>query len=410
MVIIKDTTKVSLADLNMNIVLLIYVVLALEYDLYNFFHFGFIIPGSALTAIEIILLIFVILTTKQRVKSHYIMYCFLILGIIGTYLFTPECSEYLQALFWDGSSLKKVFLLPIAVQCIKMPNKFVDRLYYFSVIEGYIHVICNAIWGYGYNEWGVFNYMTYGMALITPTCLVMQRVFFKPSKWNILTITIFGLNILIYGHRGALLVLMFMAVIFFIKYIKTDKKILFAIVGILTFFILFAFKNVIVEEIISLMDSFDIESRTLEKFLSGDITNDSERNTIWAIVGNGILSSFPFGNGIGADRILLEKKMRYGLYAHNFIFEICFNFGVILGGIIVICILVMLYKSLTHIEDEEWYRLIVPFFVPSVITLLTSGSIYQYWLFWLSVGFYFGYFGRKKNVRKILSLHVAKRK
>ena len=408
MQIIKGRTIVRLSDLDMNIVLFIYAILALEYDLYNFFNFGSYISGTTLTAIEIILLIFVIFTTRQRVKSHYIMYCFLFVGIAGTYLFTPECREYLQLFFFQGSSLKKVFLLPLAVQCIEKPNKFIDRLYYFSVLEGYIHVICNAVWGYGYSEWGVFNYMTYGMALIPPTCLVMQRVFYKPSKWNILTLAILGLNILIYGHRGALLVLMITAVIFFLKYVKTDRKILVGIIGVLILILLYMFRDIIIGKVISVMDSFNIESRTIEKLLSGDITNDSERNIIWAIVGNGIFSSFPFGNGIGADRILLERTMREGLYAHNFIVEICYNFGAVLGGIVVVSIFVMVYKSLTQIQEEEWYRLIVPFLVPAVVTLLTSASIYQDWLFWLSVGFYFCYFGRKRGVKK-LALCMSKR-
>ena len=98
MPIIKRTT-ISLSDLDVNIVLVIYAVLALEYDLYTFFNLGDFISGTALTAIEIVLLIFVILTTKQKIKSHYILYCFLLIGIVGTYLFAPVCRQYLQSFF-----------------------------------------------------------------------------------------------------------------------------------------------------------------------------------------------------------------------------------------------------------------------------------------------------------------------
>lgn len=406
----KRRQIIRMSDLSWNIVLVVYMILALEYDLYNFFGMGFVISGTVLTMIEILLLLAAVLMTKHRVKAHYIMYLFLLLGIAGTYLFSPECSEYLHMFFWEGSSLKKVFLLPLAVQCINRADKFVDKLYMFSVIEGYIHIICNAIWGYGYTEWGVFNYMTYGMALITPTCLVMQRVFSRPTKWNVLTLTIFELNIILYGHRGALLVTIIMSAIFFLKYVKTTKKIYIGLAGAFVLLLLFIFKTQIIGIVIDLMQTFNLESRTLEKFLTGDITNDSERNIIWGFMVQGIIRNFPFGNGIGAERILLGNSMREGLYAHNFILEICYNYGAVIGGIVVISIFTAVYKSLKYIQDEEWYRLIVSFLVPSVLTLMTSASIYQYWMFWLSMGFYFCYFGRRWNSGNRSCIRVVRKR
>ena len=390
----KKRRVIKVSDLNMDLILAVYMVLALEYDLYHFFHLKLVLPSMALTAMEIAFLIFVIITSNDRVKAHCTMYLFLLLGIAGTYLFSPECREYLQLFFFAGSSLKKVFLLPLAVHCINKPGKFVNRLYYFSIIEGYIHIFCNAVWGYGYTAWGVFKYMTYGAALLTPMCMVMQRVFSMPSKWNIITLIVFELNIIVYGHRGALLISMVMFSVFFLKYVRTKNKIIIGILGIIAFILLYIFKNALIETLISLMTSFNLESRTLEKLLSGDITNDSERKQIWTIMGKGIIENFPFGKGIGADRLLLGSAMRQGLYAHNFIFEICYNFGAMIGGIVVVCILIMVYKSLTQIQDENWYRLIVPFLIPAVVSLMTSGSIYQHWLFWLATGFYFCYFGR----------------
>lgn len=387
----------AILNFDQKIILFIYAILVLEYDLYEFFHFGAIIPGYALTFLEILLLLFVIISSRCGVKKHYIMYSLLFLGIIWTFYFYPECKNFLKDFFFAGSSIKKIFLLPLAVHCIKSPNKFTNRLYKISIIEGYIHIFCNGIWGYSYTEWGVFNYMVYGMALITPTCMVMQRAFSRPSKWNLLTLIIFESNIVIYGHRGALLVSIIMMSIFFIRYVKVEKILLIVFLGIIASIAIYFFKENIIEYIFNVMESLNIESRTLKKLLSGDITNDSERNTIWSIIGNGILTKFPFGNGIGADRVLLAETMRDGLYAHNFIFELCYNFGLIIGIGIVISIIVMIYKSLTKIKDEEWYRLIVSFLIPSVVTLLTSSSIYQHWLFWLSVGFYFCYFGRKRT-------------
>lgn len=392
---------VKLADLDMTILLLVYFVLAIEYDLYTFFGFGSIISGTMLTIVEIMLLLFVIVTTQKKVVNQYILYAFLFCGIAATYFFAPECRELLKELFFEGSSFKKIIIFPLAFQCIKDPEKFGNSLYKLCIVEGYIHVICNAVWGYGYNEWGVFNYMTYGLALLIPTCIVMQRVFSKPSKCNILTFIIFEINIVIYGHRGALLVTVAMMLIFFVKYIKVEKKVLISLLGIAFLVVIFFFQNQLIEFILNFMESAGLESRTLEKLLTGDITNDSERNTIWAILISRILDNFPFGAGIGADRLILKKTMRDGLYAHNFIIEILLNYGILLGALVVGWILKMCYDTLFKIKDTAWSQLITPFLIPSVITLLTSTSIYQYSFFWVAAGLYYCYFGRGRDGEKM---------
>lgn len=389
---------IRLSELNMYILLFIYFILAIEYDLYNFFNFGSLMSGTVLTLIQLVLLLYIIMTSRRFNYNHLLMYMCLIIGIVGTYFFSPNCRELLQQLFFEGSSLKKVFLLPLAVYSIKDSKQFINKLYLLVMIEGYMHVLCNAIWGYGFNEWGVFNYMTYGMAMITPTCLVMHRIFVKPSKFNIFTFVVFELNIVLYAHRGALLVTMVMAIIFFMKYVKVSNKILIGMAGMIVFALFIMFRTEIIQTLIDVLEASEIESRTLEKLLSGDIMNDSERKIIWFYIAAGIINNIPFGYGIGSDRLLLASKMRTGLYAHNFILEICYDFGIVIGLFVVGWIFKLLYNCLTKIEDEDWYGLIVPFFVPSVVTLLTSASIYQYWLFWLSLGFYYCYFGRN-NVR-----------
>lgn len=392
---------IKMDKLSQNIVLGIYFILAIEYDLYNHFGFGNIMSSALLTLFEIVLLAPAILTARHKKYSHYVMYLFLLLGIACSGIINPSCTVYLKELFAGGSNIKKVFILPLSLHCINDPEEFENKFFKLSVIEGYIHIFCNSVWGYGYNEWGAFNYMTYGMALLTPTCFAIQRVFTKTSKFNIITCIIFELNIIIYGHRGALLVTAVMMLVFSVKYVNVSKKLLIGVAGVGVFILLFAYKSQIVEYMIGMMDSLGLESRTLEKLLFGDITNDSERNTIWGIMIATILNNFPFGSGIGSDRIVLGSAMRMGLYAHNFILELCLDFGLVIGLVVVIWIVMVCYKSLTKVKDENWAHLIQPILIPSVITLLTSASIWQYWLFWFSLGLYYDYFDMERRKRRI---------
>lgn len=385
---------VSASSINENIFLLVYFILTIEYDIYTFGHFGKIMSGTILTWIEISLLLLVILNSVRYFSYHHIMYCFLLLGIIWTYFFVPSCKKIILELFFEGSSVKKIFLLPLACQCIKNPKNFGDKLYKLAIIEGYIHVICNFVWGYGYNEWGVFNYMVYGMALITPTCIVMQKTFSEFTVFKAISLIIFEINIIIYGHRGALLVSAVMMCIFFFRYSNAKRKILIVISGTVVAILLLMFKEQLINGLIQIMNSLGIESRTLEKMLSGDIMNDSERNLIWTYLIASAIKKIPFGQGIGADRLILQQKMRSGLYAHNFIIELIVNYGIIVGAIVGIWILKIVYNSLVKIKDENWYGIIAPMLFSSVFTLLTSSSIYQYWLLWLAIGLYYCYFGK----------------
>ena len=164
--------------------------------------------------------------------------------------------------------------------------------------------------------------------------------------------------------------------------------------GLLAIILLALFKIQIIQAAINIMNSYGIESRTLEKMLTGDITNDSERSLIWSYMAISIMKNFPFGTGIGSDRLLLAHSMREGLYAHNFVFEFCVDFGIVIGIGLTIWIFKMIINILTKIDNEGWYRLIVPLFIPSVLTLLTSSSIYQYWIFWSALSLYHCYFSK----------------
>lgn len=391
----EKSRGIRLTRINENLFLTIYFILALEYDLYSFFNFGALIAGNVLTMLEIVVLLYIMFTTFKGVYSHHLVYLLLLLSIGWTYSAFPELRETLISLFFEGSSVKKVFLLPLAARCIRNPRTFWKKFYRFCIVEGYVHIICNAILGYGYTEWGVFNYMVFGMAMLTPTVVVMQKSFSMPTRFDIITFVFFELNIIIYGHRGALLITAIMMLIFFLRYINAKRKVLIIISGLMVLTLLILARDFIIQRMINLMSSIGLESRTLEKLLSGNIADDSERNLLWGIMISNILRYFPMGQGIGSDRLLLKQTVRAGLYAHNFILELCGDFGLILGLLVSIWIFYIVYKSVFKLNNEDWYRLIVPVLVPSVLTLLFSASIYQYWLFWLSLGLYYCYFGKR---------------
>ena len=124
----EKSRGIRLTRINENLFLTIYFILALEYDLYSFFNFGALIAGNVLTMLEIVVLLYIMFTTFKGVYSHHLVYLLLLLSIGWTYSAFPELRETLISLFFEGSSVKKVFLLPLAARCIRNPRTFWKKL------------------------------------------------------------------------------------------------------------------------------------------------------------------------------------------------------------------------------------------------------------------------------------------
>ena len=75
---LKRNTVYKLCELNQNLLLIVYFVLTIEYELYNFFKFGSLISGTVLTWIEILVLLIIIVTSLRKITNQCIIYIYLI--------------------------------------------------------------------------------------------------------------------------------------------------------------------------------------------------------------------------------------------------------------------------------------------------------------------------------------------
>ena len=82
---LKRNTVYKLCELNQNLLLIVYFVLTIEYELYNFFKFGSLISGTVLTWIEILVLLIIIVTSLRKITNQCIIYILLLAGILWTY-------------------------------------------------------------------------------------------------------------------------------------------------------------------------------------------------------------------------------------------------------------------------------------------------------------------------------------
>ena len=122
----------------------------------------------------------------------------------------------------------------------------------------------------------------------------------------------------------------------------------------------------------------DLSTRVIDKFLAGDITNDSGRGDLQGALWNLLeRDDNPFGYG------LFSSWNYIGTYPHNFLLDIFFSFGYILGGVILICFIILFLKALKKSRYEERAFLLV-LFCSSFVKLLLSGTfVFEPYLFLL---------------------------
>src|SRR5690554_3128416 len=188
---------------------------------------------------------------------------------------------------------------------------------------------------------GYWMGISQGIVRLIMGCILVYSVFSsKISK--LLTIPAFIVYIyfmILYGTRGATLALIVFLLLLYLQYknwLKLSRVIILIIIGI----VLKTFYFDIARHIVSLLSSFDIEFKALDKMVrlhdSGlDMSNG--RNEIWNWAFSGFLENPLFGNGIST----FTKK--YNIYPHNFFLEILYEGG-LLYGIPIILVLLSFFR------------------------------------------------------------------
>ncbi len=124
------------------------------------------------------------------------------------------------------------------------------------------------------------------------------------------------------------------------------------------------------------LKSHGISSRSL-RLLTSDLFYDSHRSELQEILLR-ILLEQPFAvRGINADYLVL------GTYAHNILLEFLYEFGFLLGSLLLLPILVASYKTIFNRRFTIKEQFCVMLFFISIPQHFVSGSIWTSYVFWL---------------------------
>ena len=226
------------------------------------------------------------------------------------------------------------------------------------------------------------QYMVFSYNLLFPAAYLSLRCMTKYRLTKLIGMVVGGGLILIAGCRGALvcyLCAILMFVMFSSSISRNYKAILYVVMFVAILFVSL-YWNEMITELIKILNTMGIDSRTLTQLLNETFFDDSGRSDIQGTV---IANMGLFPKGLYYDRIVAN-----GSYAHNLMLELLLEYGYLLGGLIIAWLFLHIVKSMFAVRRNPAASVVLYSLIASgFLRLMFSGS---YLLnepgFWLLIG------------------------
>lgn len=320
---------------------------------------------------------------RIAIASLLLLSIFILLNII---LF-PENIDNIKNQVFDIYSISYIcFVLSISLKDYDVFLKYLYKISPAVIIAGLFNVFAMSL-----VEGNVASYEQYDMSLsyymLVPTITMLSMFYNKKNIKGIIFFLIGTSIIIARGSRGVLIGIGSFIIIYKLKNIKITKNSIYkgSIFGSICLFILLNFKKIILS-IITLLAKFDIQSRTLEYLLIGDITNSSNRDIIAMEILKKISEKPIFGIGLLGD-----------LRSHNIILETILFYGIIIGSLLLLLLLIIIIKSLLYKENKILSILIIIFFSYAIPDSLLNLTIWGKDMFWIYMGLSMNAFLRNRE-------------
>ena len=329
-----------------------------------------------LTAIPMIVAI--ILGYNRNKRIFIITYSFFLILLLYNLVVFPLNSEYI---LYEAVRFTLPVVIPscLCLLCLSDMRVFEDVLYYISWIT-----FCLAIYYVLGVTFGGIMFNGYNMSFSYGLLLPMISLYSRKNSYSVIASMLLFIFVIALGSRGA--------AVFFSLYVIVDiilfnrKFLILIIIAIVSIILL-------IPLFINKLDEFGISSRTLMLLLSGDFNQDSGRSEIFDLVINPLMKNPIMGIGLWGDRYYID-----GFYCHNIILEICLNFGMFLGPLLILYVVVFFLKVYFHSSTEN-KMILLKYFIACVLPLMLSSSYLVAPNFGIFVGIIYSI--KKYNLKRI---------
>lgn len=315
------------------------------------------------------------------------------------YLSNPQ-----NAIFFtrDTYGMNRVFRLDRPIYAIfifslyKNPRRVIQALWISSVITtffGFFEFATAMRQGYWleYNYAGILVHFSYSLAfgykMVLPCLVFLYVAYKKKSVFNTGMAALVFLMILLGGSRGQLIcIIMFCGIMGLKIYYNSSniKKYVLVIIMLLAVGLISTVGLTDILKLISIcLKNMGISSRTLDAFISGQISDDNSRFTIWKTAIDAIRNGGFWGYGVYGDRPFISP-IHYAGYCHNIFLELMVSFGFLPGLLISLFLIIRSFQIIFSSDKSMWNDLFCIMCSVS-IQLLLSMSLWHVMGFWAAI-------------------------
>lgn len=374
-------TKMQKGDRHISMAIMSsFAVLTIEYFILYFFNIAESSTGAQVQVLsKAIVGVFFILAlpiiTKRSLLIFVSTYTISVFIFLINYLMFPQNSEALKSIFFP------LFFtcLPSFIYSFSIDDKniFMNIVYKVSNIVFIVGLLIGILVFMNKMSIGTYS-MSLSYYMLLPAIINLYKNTIKISTSSIVKFITSLLLIIALGSRGAIMCLGVYIIFLIIKNNKkiTYKSLLLLSIGILIIFLGIIYFDNIVEALYNVFLNYGIHSRTLDLFMH-DILHLSGRNHLYDTIIQQIIENPLIGIGIAGDRVFL------GGYTHNIFIEILADFGIIIGSILIIILLLICYKAIKN-KNKLDSDIAIIWFCIGFIPLLVSSSYlinFQFWIF-----------------------------
>lgn len=339
-----------------------------------------IILYVGLVALEVLGLIFVLKDIRHFKIDILFIFLFFALSYFASAMIYPDNAERIFT-SWSDYFHNPVYLLFIySLPGYYFVRQLNDYKYFYSIMKvfSYIVVVMSVIVFFFAKGSSASQYMTFSYNMLIQLFFL---IIYKPKKLKLLHYIVVGFGVFVFvfgGARGAMLSLIVAGLIMYFLYHKSTIKNVVVSIAIVTVGVLFSiFKNFILAFIANILKSMEIDSRTFEFLLSGELLSDSNRSLLYELTVKNI--TVP-GKGVMSDRVILDS------YPHNLFLEFLIQYGYILGLILIVAVCLLLVFSLFNRNNPEFFLILLLLPCGFFKLMLTGSYLNQEPAFYILLG------------------------
>lgn len=306
---------------------------------------------------------------------------FLAVSFILSGLLHPNNRKYLFTSWMDYAKnpVYIVFLYSLPGFYFARRLRGYEHFMRFMTFFSYAVVAMSVIVYFAAVDSAAMQYMTFSYNMLTQ---LLFLCLYPPKKRGLLHYGIVVAGLFVFyvgGSRGAMLSFtLTVALSFFIRNWGKKKTVLAGTVVVVVVIAFAVFKNSLFMLIANVLERLSIDSRTFGLLLEGELLNDIHRMRLYRkTIGNISI----LGSCVMSDRILLN-----GAYPHNMFLELVYQFGWLMGSVLILLICFCLVVALANKTRGEWALVILLLPCGFMKLMLTGSYLHQEPAFYVLLG------------------------